>query len=302
VRVFLADTSGWNISHEDASCGIHLKEDANKYFGSGPSNNPNAVSAYIPLVPGTHHIKFIVDGDMKLSKDLPTAVDFTNILVNYIEVSPEEVLPHGLEQHPDGTLKPSSETSKSLQQTPTQPRTVPPGVHPPQVLPPTPKVSPTTAPPTIPSAIPEPPPDGSKPVPIAPGPPKEYHNVIPQFLLDLDEEEKSARFKRANASLNSLPPPPTLPMFLSRSILNGATPMKDDSSVLIMPNHTVLNHLATSSIRSNVLATSATTRYKRKVRLTLKLKRQIRLNITLTYNFIQFLTTIMYKPTNESAD
>jgi hypothetical protein len=68
-------------------------------------------------------------------------------------------------------------------------------------------------------------------------------------------------------------------MFLAKSILNGATPMKDDASVLIMPNHTVLNHLATSSIRQKVLATSATTRYKRK-----------------------FLTTIMYKPTSEVGD
>jgi hypothetical protein len=55
--------------------------------------------------------------------------------------------------------------------------------------------------------------------------------------------------------------------------------MKDDASVLIMPNHTVLNHLATSSIKNKVLATSATTRYKRK-----------------------FLTTIMYKPTSETGD
>lgn len=61
------------------------------------------------------------------------------------------------------------------------------------------------------------------------------------------------------------PAPPSLPMFLNKSILNGATPMKDDSSVLVMPNHTVLNHLATSSIKNGVLATSATTRYKKKV-------------------------------------
>jgi hypothetical protein len=54
-------------------------------------------------------------------------------------------------------------------------------------------------------------------------------------------------------------------LFLGKSILNGTTPMKDDSSVLNMPNHTVLNHLATSSIKNGVLATSGTTRYKRKV-------------------------------------
>jgi hypothetical protein len=43
--------------------------------------------------------------------------------------------------------------------------------------------------------------------------------------------------------------------------------MKDDSSLLNNPNHTVLNHLATSSIKNGVLATSVTTRYKRKVRI-----------------------------------
>jgi hypothetical protein len=50
--------------------------------------------------------------------------------------------------------------------------------------------------------------------------------------------------------------------------------MKDDSSLLNNPNHTVLNHLATSSIKNGVLATSVTTRYKRK-----------------------YVTTILYKPT-----
>jgi|SRR3569833_69536 len=39
--------------------------------------------------PGTHHIRFIVDGQMQTSPDLPTTVDFGNNLVNYIEVTPE---------------------------------------------------------------------------------------------------------------------------------------------------------------------------------------------------------------------
>jgi hypothetical protein len=68
-----------------------------------------------------------------------------------------------------------------------------------------------------------------------------------------------------------MPTPPSLPGFLGKSILNGTTPMKDDSSVLIHPNHTVLNHLATSSIKDNILATSATTRYRQKVRYALSL-------------------------------
>lgn len=47
--------------------------------------------------------------------------------------------------------------------------------------------------------------------------------------------------------------------------MNGNLPVKDDSSVLALPNHTVLNHLMTSSVKNGVLATSVTTRYKKKV-------------------------------------
>ncbi|KAK8058347.1 hypothetical protein PG994_008795 [Apiospora phragmitis] len=45
--------------------------------------------AVIPVFPGTHHIKFLVDGSMETSIHLPTTVDFGNNLVNYIEVSGE---------------------------------------------------------------------------------------------------------------------------------------------------------------------------------------------------------------------
>jgi len=105
-----------------------------------------------------------------------------------------------------------------------------------------------------------------------------YTSHIPQYLLDLDKAEDSSAYRYAAAAIEKLPAPPSLPGFLGKPILNAATPMKDDNSVLNMPNHTVLNHLATSSIKSNVLAVSATTRYKRK-----------------------YVTTIMYKPTNDET-
>lgn len=202
---------------------------------------------------------------MCLSDKLPTAVDFTNILVNYIEVSPDQLsqTPADPESDANKVVPPSTEALTprvEIEQAPSVD-----GLHPPQALPPTPEIKPVTAPSTTTSAIPEAPPDGSQPTAIVPVPSKEYYTEIPKFLTDLDAPEGSTSFARANAALEHLPAPPTLPMFLSRSILNGATPMKDDASVLNLPNHTVLNHLATSSIRSNVLATSATTRYKRKV-------------------------------------
>lgn len=189
---------------------------------------------------------------MRINDDLPTAVDYTNILVNYIEVSP-----------PPPPTEPINIPSKSPEFAADS--QVPPGMFPPQVLPPTPEIKPTQPPAFAPPPpVPEGPPS-SKPVPMAPAPPKKYHSTIPRYLANLDAREDSSRFVRATEAINHLPPPPSLPMLLSRSILNGNMPMKDDSSVLILPNHTVLNHLATSSIRNNVLATSATTRYKKKV-------------------------------------
>jgi 5'-AMP-activated protein kinase beta subunit, interaction domain/Glycogen recognition site of AMP-activated protein kinase len=228
-------------------------------FCSGPSKHKDAFSALLKLQPGTHHLQFLVDGEMKLSSHLPTAVDFAGCLVNYIEVLPESAQPPASApvDIPSGTKQPPDQAQPQREE-----YRVPAGLHPPQVLPPTPELIAVHKPPT---PVPEKSKD-AKPVKIAPGPEKKYHTEIPKFLLDLDAPEDSPRLACASAVVNTLPAPPSLPLFLGKSILNGATPMKDDNSVLVMPNHTVLNHLATSSIRYKVLATSATTRYKKKVR------------------------------------
>ncbi|KAF2823917.1 AMPKBI-domain-containing protein [Ophiobolus disseminans] len=244
-RVYVTGTfAGWNKKY--------------KLHRNGPSRKKDALSAYIHITPGTHHLAFLVDNDMRTSDNLPTAVDYTNILVNYIEVSCDDVL--------KPAPAPAERTAKQTLDaaTPIQDREKPPGIYPPQVMP---ELQPMKAP------LPEP----AKPK--VPEPTKRYHQNIPRYLLDLDAPEESSRFARASAMTNNLPTPPTLPGFLGKSILNGQTPHKDDSSVLIMPNHTVLNHLATSSIKDNILATSATTRYKQK-----------------------FLTTIMYKPKEEHGE
>lgn len=96
-------------------------------------------------------------------------------------------------------------------------------------------------------------------------PPASYASEVPQYLVDFDQPDESAAYKNALSAIEKLPTPPTLPGFLGKPLLNAATLMKDDNSVLNMPNHTVLNHLATSSIKNNVLAVSATTRYHNKV-------------------------------------
>jgi hypothetical protein len=202
---------------------------------------------------------------MVLSKHLPTTVDFTNSLVNYIEVTPKEV--------------PSATGSQALIPPELHTTIYPPievisaadaeaatDIHPPLTLPPTPQIGPVrgSPPPSISTEstvrkLPKPPQE----------PKKRYTTAIPQYVQDTDAPEHSSEYQRAMAVTDRLPSPPSLPMFLNKSVLNGITPMKDDASVLILPNHTVLNHLATSSIRNGVIATSATTRYKDKVCLSI---------------------------------
>ena len=195
---------------------------------------PDCFAATIYILPGTHHVRFLVDGIMQTSSDLPTTVDFGGNLVNYIEVNPDDIPQqkqratppkHEIIPAPDpgaeGTL------SRSSSQRQDQPKT----------------------------------PRGKEVLPK-----DAYQKHIPQYLVDFDEAEDSPAYQNAVGAIEKLPTPPSLPGFLAKPIMNAATLMKDDNSVLNMPNHTVLNHLATCSIKNNVLAVSATTRYRNKVR------------------------------------
>jgi hypothetical protein len=175
---------------------------------------------------------------MQCSTFLPTTVDFGNNLVNYIEVSADD-LPREVPVAAEGTGTPVANPQVQVQS------------------PPKPAEPKATG-------------DGEAKIKVAPRtkpviPVGKFSSQIPQYLVDLDKAEDSAAYQYAAAAIEKLPTPPSLPGFLGKPILNAATPMKDDNSVLTMPNHTVLNHLATSSIKNNVLAVSATTRYKRKV-------------------------------------
>ncbi|KAM7208796.1 hypothetical protein V8F20_000959 [Naviculisporaceae sp. PSN 640] len=197
---------------------------------------PGWFAATINILPGTHHIRFLVDGLMQTSPDYPTTVDFGNNLVNYIEVNPddlpskqveaanaaaEKAIQHAAQSKPDQ----AEEEGKASRY-----RIIPPA--------------------------------------------EVFASKIPKYLLDFDQPEDTPAYHNAVTAIDKLPTPPALPGFLGKPILNAATLIKDDNSVLNMPNHTVLNHLATSSIKNNILAVSATTRYKNK-----------------------YVTTIMYKPT-----
>ncbi len=203
-------------------------------------DDPGVLATTIHLPPGTHHLKFIVDGEMRTTNDLPTAVDFTNVLVNYLEVSPED-MPRSRRESERGA------------------KPIPQPLHPPltwredEV-----KESGVETPGADEHDMREPP---EEEIPLG-----DFRQLVPQALIDMDLLEDDPKYQQAVNVIENVQGPPSLPLFLGRSILNGTLPMKDDSSVLTLPNHTVLNHIATSSIKNGVLATSVTTRYKKKVR------------------------------------
>jgi len=166
---------------------------------------------------------------MQTSPDLPTTVDFGNNLVNYIEVSPDDLpskftdmagVATGIDaQQSVHSKQPAAEGEETKA---SRDRIIPPA--------------------------------------------ELFAHKIPKYLLDFDQPEDTPVYHNAVVAIDKLQTPPALPGFLGKPILNAATLIKDDNSVLNMPNHTVLNHLATSSIKNNILAVSATTRYKNKVR------------------------------------
>lgn len=168
---------------------------------------------------------------MQTSPDLPTTVDFGNNLVNFIEVSADD-LPAKAPVVPGPVPAPGTVASD---------QSAPKG--------------------EAAQGEEQPKPPKGKEVPS----PSQYFHQIPKYLVDFDQPEDSPAYQYAVTAIEKLPTPPSLPGFLGKPILNAAVLMKDDNSVLNMPNHTVLNHLATSSIKNNILAVSATTRYKNKV-------------------------------------
>jgi len=228
----------------------------------GPDSH--ILSAIVPLPPGTHHVKFLVDGELRTSDTLPTAVDSTGILVNYLEVNADDMLTTPLERQPSPdraeALLPEQQPTSSPQAQKEQRSSPHNQPHPPQHNEQTHNHS------TLSS---------EDQFTFTRQRPQRYTDVIPAYLRDFEENQD--RYIVTGSAVHSQPesreqlgglikvfPPPTLPLMLGKVILNSSSHLKDDNSVLAIPNHVVLNHLATSSIKNHVLAVSATTRYKKK--------------------------------------
>ncbi|KAI9291894.1 AMPKBI-domain-containing protein, partial [Neoconidiobolus thromboides FSU 785] len=91
---------------------------------------------------------------------------------------------------------------------------------------------------------------------LSSSPTGEYTNEIPEFNINKPTSDNPLR-------------PPTLPPHLEKVILNASLPdaqiNQDESWLLPVPNHVVLNHLYACSIRDGVMAVAGTTRYHKKV-------------------------------------
>lgn len=191
-------------------------------------------SLLLNLPPGTHRVKFIVDGHWRCSNDLQTATDGDGNLVNWLEVE----VPRTGDADEDWAVAQWAQKAYAAEVDDDDPSIwtseIPPALIHFQELE---ERGITTPPDEV--------------------PPKELHAF--------HEHQKQI--------LSLLPLPPTLPRHLEKVILN-TTPKEldstvggaagDDNSILPVPNHVVLNHLTASAIKNGTLAVGTTTRYKRK--------------------------------------
>lgn len=153
---------------------------------------PGKFKVVLKLAPGTHRLRFVVDGELRCSDYMYTATDSMGNLLNYIEVHPRSDLEYWAVEEEDEVPE-----EKLL-----------------------------------------------------------YVQEIPEIFADIEALDR--------LSSQDFTTPPQLPPHLDGVILNANWNEKDNNSVLPIPNHVILNHLATTSIRHNVLAVASVSRYSAK--------------------------------------
>lgn len=217
-------------------------------------------SVVLKLPAGTHRMRFVVDNELRCSDYLPSATDSMGNLVNYIEV--------GLDSDNDMSMEPLHRTSSNYEE---QQRAM--------------SVSEVQRDQTwaaeelqkqqFESAQAEGHPandssmindedeealNGGGYVRFHEEPPVEpvykFTSEIPPVFTDPEIMEQFVA--------SDFVTPPQLPPHLESVILNSNSNEKDNNSILPIPNHVVLNHLATTSIKHNVLAVASISRYSRK--------------------------------------
>lgn len=246
-----------------------------KMIGLVPiSNKPGCFHIKLQLPPGTHRFRFIVDNELRFSDYLPTATDQMGNFVNYLEIVPptttgsstydmavqQQQQLQNQQFHEQGHDNHAADSRPPVQRKPSQSKNG--------------KLSARSQ---LALHIEEDPDD------MGNGysrfreeeqlkPDYEYTRDIPavftdptvmeQYYLTLDQQQN-------NQQNMSWLTPPQLPPQLENVILNNYNKSTDaasenNSGALPIPNHVVLNHLATSSIKHNTLCVASIVRYKRK--------------------------------------
>lgn len=225
----------------------------------------NSFSVLLKLPAGTHRMRFVVDNELRCSDFMPSATDSMGNLVNYIEV--------GLDSDTDMSTEPLHRTTSNYTE---QRRARDSAVAQDQKwvesqeqlkesrssadqVDKAPEPAASTDVEMILTADDEalngggyerfheePPAD----------PVYTFTSDIPSVFTDPEVMEQFVASEFVT--------PPQLPPHLESVILNSNSNEKDNNSVLPIPNHVVLNHLATTSIKHNVLAVASISRYSRK--------------------------------------
>ncbi|AGO14157.1 AaceriAER361Cp [[Ashbya] aceris (nom. inval.)] len=236
---------------------------------------PGVFQIKLQLPPGTHRFRFIVDNELRFSDFLPTATDQMGNFVNYLEiVSPQPAgQPHSQAPHAP-RLQAAYDQAQSTH------------THPSDLRPDDDRIDGDTYPRTekhmsarskLALQIEEEPDDMGDGYTrfreeVKTKPAYEFTQDIPavftdpsvmgQYYLTLDQQQHNQQ------NLAWLTPP-QLPPHLEHVILNHYNKSADGvsentSGALPIPNHVVLNHLATSSIKHNTLCVASIVRYKQK--------------------------------------
>ncbi|EJS43841.1 sip2p [Saccharomyces arboricola H-6] len=207
------------------------------------SNKSGSFHVKLRLLPGTHRFRFIVDNELRINDFLPTATDQMGNFVNYIEVKQQEKeLPAEKKSSKKAySMKPpTSDRSSIALQIGKDPDDFGDGYtrfH--EDLSAKPSLEYTT---NIPAVFTDP-------------------SVMERYYYTLDREQ--------NNNDTSWLTPPQLPPQLENVILNKYYATQDqfnenNTGALPIPNHVVLNHLVTSSIKHNTLCVASIVRYKQK--------------------------------------
>ena len=222
---------------------------------------PGLLHVKLQLPPGTHRFRFIVDNELRFSDYLPTATDQMGNFVNYLEVpAPRIAVVPGYQPGVQGEQAPVSTQLTQQQNQLMEAGIVPRSEHS-----------------RIALEIENEPDDMGngfsrfrEEVPLKPH--LEYTQDIPavftdptvmeQYYLTLDQQ-------RNNHHNMAWLTPPQLPPHLENVILNSYSNSEEqggenNSGALPIPNHVILNHLATSSIKHNTLCVASIIRYRRK--------------------------------------